>query len=213
MTTHLSARLAWHDRGWDGAVCAAPQLNASCVALRHIRKGRNDERERRAAGTPFADLRGWQPPCGQDAAAFAPRGYPMVYRDPLEGRALSPVSDDMPAYSCAPIPYRWLREENAREIALADGLTLRPPARAGDGGWVEEPDRQRALLQRFWQKLEPEKSLIFYYCYKGHPLDEDAGRVVVGVGRIAELGPQLYYGARPGFEDEYPVWARRVTQA
>jgi AmiR/NasT family two-component response regulator len=135
MTTHLSARLAWHDRGWNGAVCSAPHLNASCVALRHIRKGRNDERERRAAGAPFADLRGWQPPCGQDAAAFAPRGYSMTYRDPLEGRALPPVYD-LSAHSrhTGPMPPMCY---TAREHVLLNGAQPRtasatrpPPARA-----------------------------------------------------------------------------------
>jgi hypothetical protein len=36
MTTHLSARLAWHDRGWDGRVCDSPHLNSSCVVHQHI---------------------------------------------------------------------------------------------------------------------------------------------------------------------------------
>lgn len=40
MTTHLSVRLAWHDRGWDGRVCDAPHLNAHCIVHQHIRKGK-----------------------------------------------------------------------------------------------------------------------------------------------------------------------------
>lgn len=211
MTTHLSARLAWHDRGWDGTICAAPHLNTSCIALRHIRKGRNDERERRSARTPIAVLPGWQPPCMQDAAAYSPHSHTIVYRDLLESRALPAAVDVAPPYSCTPIPYRWLREENARDIALAERLELRLPEQAGEGAWVNEPDRQRVLLRGFWHKLEPGKSLVFYYC-KDTPLDEDAARMVVGVGRIVELGPQLYYGTKPGHQDEYPVWSRRVTQ-
>jgi exodeoxyribonuclease V alpha subunit len=31
MTTHLSARLAWHDRAWDGCACDAPHVNAHCI--------------------------------------------------------------------------------------------------------------------------------------------------------------------------------------
>ena len=28
MTTHLSTRLVWHDRAWDGHVCDHPSKNA-----------------------------------------------------------------------------------------------------------------------------------------------------------------------------------------
>ncbi|HEY7974177.1 MAG TPA: AAA family ATPase, partial [Ktedonobacterales bacterium] len=213
MATHLSARLAWHDRGWDGTICAAPHLNTSCVALRHIRKGRNDARERQAATAPIATLPGWQPPCAQDAFAYAPRGYLMTYRDPLESRGLAPAREEAPPYSCSPVPYRWLREESVRDIAEAEGLSLRPPERPSEGGWVNEPDRQSHLLRSFWQKIEPTKSLIFYYCNHGNPVSEDAPRVIVGVGRIADLGPQLYFGMQAGQQEHAPVWARRVTQS
>ncbi|HEU0026794.1 MAG TPA: AAA family ATPase [Ktedonobacterales bacterium] len=212
MTTHLSARLAWHDRGWDGTVCAAPHLNASCISLRHVRKGRNDERERKAAGATIATLPGWQPPCMQDAAAYAPRGYHVTYRDPLERRALPSAHDILPPYSCSPSPYRWLREENLPEILREENLSLRPPGQPRDRGWVAEADRQRTLLVRFWRKIEPGKSLIFYYCNQGNPVDEDTARIIVGVGRISEVGPQLYFGEKRSHPDQYPVWPRRVTQ-
>ena len=56
MTTHLSARLAWHDRGWDGRVCDAPHLNVHCIVHQHIRESRDDEQERRFAGTTLSEL-------------------------------------------------------------------------------------------------------------------------------------------------------------
>ena len=34
MTTHLSARLAWHADGWNGHVCSAPRANGHCIGLR-----------------------------------------------------------------------------------------------------------------------------------------------------------------------------------
>jgi hypothetical protein len=75
MTTHLSARLAWHDRGWDGRICEVPHLNASCIVHQHIRDSRDDERERRDAEAPFSDLKSWLPPCSRDAGAYADIGY------------------------------------------------------------------------------------------------------------------------------------------
>jgi exodeoxyribonuclease V alpha subunit len=31
MTQHISARLAWHDSGWNGRVCRNPKGNTYCV--------------------------------------------------------------------------------------------------------------------------------------------------------------------------------------
>lgn len=54
MTTHLHARLAWHGNGWNGRVCDAPHLNAQCIAHKHIRDSRDDEKEREFAARPCA---------------------------------------------------------------------------------------------------------------------------------------------------------------
>ena len=62
MTTHLSTRLVWHDRAWDGHVCDHPSKNAYCMVHGHIRDGRDDEPEDEAAGMPLSELDGWQPP-------------------------------------------------------------------------------------------------------------------------------------------------------
>jgi hypothetical protein len=56
---HLSARLAWHDTGWNGCVCRVPHLNAPCIVREQIRDGRDDELERAHAGVPLAGLPGW----------------------------------------------------------------------------------------------------------------------------------------------------------
>ena len=213
MTTHLSARLAWHDRGWDGRVCDAPHLNAHCIVHQHIRDFRDDEKERQFAGTKLSDLTGWSPPCSRDPAAYADLGFVIVHRDPLEFRKLPAVEEFLPPYSCCPAPYRWMREEFFQELCEAEDLAIRGPEGGRSNGWVFEPDRQRDLLQRFWTKLDVGNSLVFYYCNHGNPIDENTSRIIVGVGRIAELGRQLYFGTTPKFQQPYPVWSRRVTQA
>ena len=212
MTTHLSARLAWHDRGWDGRVCDAPHLNAHCITQEHIRNSRVDKKELKSAGVALADLDGWLPPCSRDPAAYAERGFVIVHSDPLEFRKLPSVSEDIPPYSCCPAPYRWMREEFFRETCEAEDLSIRGAEGGRENGWVYEPDRQRELLKQFWGKIDVHQSLVFYYCNHGNPLDENASRIVVGVGRVEELGNQLYFGTKPRYQDQYPVWSRRVTQ-
>jgi hypothetical protein len=72
---HLSTRLVWHDRAWDGHICDHPSKNAYCMVQQHIREGRDDDKEDDAAGLPLAGLKTWQPPCSRDPIAFSPCGY------------------------------------------------------------------------------------------------------------------------------------------
>jgi ATP-dependent exoDNAse (exonuclease V) alpha subunit len=210
---HLSVRLAWHDRGWDGHICNAPRLNTSCVVHDYIRVAREDDKEAAVAGKHIAQLKGWRPPCARDIGPWSPRGYATVHHDPLERNFLEDVPEEIPAYANTPSPYRWLREENFREVCDAELLTLRGPDRAEKThGWVQEPDRQKVLLETFWSNLEPKRSLVFYYLRPGVPLDEDARRVIVGVGRIASVGPQVYFGNNKPDGEPYPIWSRAITQ-
>lgn len=212
MTTHLSVRLAWHDRGWDARICDAPNLNTSCIVHEHIRDTRDDEKELNAAGTCFCDLKDWIPPCSRDSATYAEKGYTLLHRDPLDFRDLPPVNEEIPPYSCCPSPYRWMREENLRQICDSENLIIREPDKPRERGWVYEPDRQRELLKKFWDKIDPGRSLVFYYCNQGNPLDEDVSRIIVGVGRISSVGDQIYFGTKANYQDLYPVWSRLITQ-
>lgn len=213
MTTHLSTRLVWHDRAWDGHVCDHPSNNAYCIVQQHIRDGRDDEREIKAAGLPLAELDGWQPPCSRDPIAFSKVGYSITHHDPLEFRQLPSVKEAIPPYSVCPSPYRWMREENFRIICDDEKLDIRESDQKDkEFGWVFEPDRQSALLKNFWGKLEKDRSLIFFYCNHGNPLDENLNRLLLGVSRISQIGPQLYFGTKlPKFLDHYPIWSRCIT--
>jgi exodeoxyribonuclease V alpha subunit len=212
LTTHLTIRLAWHDRGWDGHVCNSPHLNSSCVQQKNIRLDRDTDKERGVAGTHFADLKGWLPPCSRDPGAYAARGYPFVHGDPLQRAFLQPTIEFLPPYSSFASPYRWMREENFREVCESEEIALRGPTNPKKArGWIEEPDRQNVLLGHFWKKIQPGESLVFYYCNDGNPVDELSKRLIVGVGRIKELGQQLFFNSRTE-KNRYPIWERRITQ-
>jgi exodeoxyribonuclease V alpha subunit len=126
---------------------------------------------------------------------------------------LPSVREDIPPYSVCPSPYRWMREENFRIICEDEKLDIRESDQKDkELGWVFEPDRQIALLKNFWGKLEKDKSLIFFYCNQGNPLDESLNRILLGAGRISQIGPQIFFGTKlPKFPDQYPVWSRCIT--
>jgi hypothetical protein len=42
---HVSVRVPWHDRAWDGHVCDDPLGNSSCLALKLIAENRDDSIE------------------------------------------------------------------------------------------------------------------------------------------------------------------------
>ena len=213
MTTHLSTRLVWHDRAWDGHICDRPSKNAYCMVHQHIRDGRDDEKEDKASGLSLAVLKDWQPPCSRDPIAFSAGGYTISHNDPLEFRQLPSVREEIPPFSVCPSPYRWLREENFRSICEDEKLDIREcDTKDKASGWVFEPDRQIELLRNFWGKLEQKKSLVFFYCNHGNPLDESLNRILLGVSRISQIGPQLFFGKKlPKFPDQYPVWSRCIT--
>jgi exodeoxyribonuclease V alpha subunit len=210
---HLSSRLAWHDAGWNGRVCNAPHLNGSCIANQLIREQRNDAQERKEAGVPIAKLQGWQPPCARDLNAFSPIPFVLPHTDPLDRGFLKPVNEEVPPFSSLPAPYRWLLEANFRDICEAEGLSIRGPDNPDkEWGWVYEPDRQFELLNHFWGKLKAHEgdALVFYYVNHGNPIDEEAHRIVVGVSRIKQVGPQLYFDGEDEEGRQYPIWTRAV---
>lgn len=102
MTTHLTTRLVWHDRAWDGHVCENPSKNTYCIVQQHIRDARDDDREDQAAGLPLDEIAGWHPPyqrlCNRRLGT-----YPFQFRidSPIVNLgALTPSKDwDVPLYS------------------------------------------------------------------------------------------------------------------
>jgi exodeoxyribonuclease V alpha subunit len=57
MTTHLSARLTWHENAWNGEICSDPPSNAACMFHEHERSARNDKIEEAYRGQLLTVLR------------------------------------------------------------------------------------------------------------------------------------------------------------
>jgi exodeoxyribonuclease V alpha subunit len=194
MTLHLSARLTWHDAGWDGTVCSDPLGNASCVVHDHIRDSRNDEAEAAHAGRRLSevDVEQFRPPCSRDPGAYSATGYTIAHHDPLEFRGLPSVTEDLPPYSFATSPYGRMFSET--------------------GGWEYEPKLQIDRLKEFFGELEPRKSLVFFYLKDGQPFLDTNQRIIAGIGRIQKIGSQQEFGKTAKYPDTYPVWSRAITQ-
>jgi len=161
----------------------------------HIRDERDDEFEEQFAGRHMKEIElDRLPPCSRDIGAFSAEGFEIIHHDPLEGRDLPPEKEYIPPYSFCTSPYGRMFSEDPNKT------------------WESDPKEQLKRLNEFWEKLEEGKSLVFFYVNHGNPLKEEkSDRILVGVGRISKIAPQLYFGKKKGYEEKYPIWSRCIT--
>jgi len=91
MTFHLSTRIVWHDRGWDGHVCDHPAKNVYCtgqysVGADFIRENKDVDWEEAKAGSLCSDLYNGEqriPPCMWTINAFSSDENPVGHVHPF----------------------------------------------------------------------------------------------------------------------------------
>lgn len=216
---HLTVRVAWHDSGWNGAVCRAPSRNPYCLDLDRIRLGRDDNAEDTYAGQHFAELGPRQlPPCKAENGTFmSPRPWRREFDHPYASidstksthGVLLRTGVTVPAYSAIAVPFAWMLRNNQERIQGEHPIDFatdsEPPF---PSSWVFDAARQRQLLNTVFSQVTPQSSLTFMYTKSGHPLGDDINRLVVGVGRIAAVSPLLEYHSSTAWT--YPLWDRII---
>lgn len=206
---HLSVRVPWHDTGWEGSVCADPLANGSCLRLGRIAEERDDALEARLAGKPWAELAdaGYRmPPCSAERAGFmSPHRRQVSKEHPYVAwyevyRKFTKASYELPAYSADCVPFRWLLREEAAQIAelyqlpyeaaLEDSVDAEAGLRSPH--WVQHEANQRMLLDSFFSAIEKDRSLFFVYA-KESPVSVDPRRILIGAGRVLDVGQVIPY--------------------
>ena len=202
---HISLRVAWHDRGWDGTVCQDPVGNASCILLRNVGPKREDSVEVGLAGKGMLDS-SYVPPCINERATFmAPKALGVIKPHPFGNnkalKAVLPTPVPMPPYSAHATPYRWMLREEVASVTAQREDVYRPELeervdramgwkKAGD--WVMHAENQSALFEEFFRTVIEGSSLAFFYA-KHTPLADDPQRVLIGAARVAKIElPGLY---------------------
>ncbi|WP_157749546.1 hypothetical protein [Jatrophihabitans sp. GAS493] len=223
---HLSIRVPWHDRRWEGSICDDPIGNGACLRQSRIAEGRDDATEVRLAGRSWADLADHElPPCTAERAGFmSPRSRSVTKRHPYASwndvyRRFEPTTYEVPGFSADCVPFRWMLRASAAEIAeeyqlpyenkLEDAVDLEASLR--DPRWVQHAQNQQLLLDTFFSADKPDKSLAFFYA-KESPLSADSRRILVGAGRVrsvATVVPYVQNGA--GFGSV--LWERVVRHS
>jgi hypothetical protein len=209
---HLSVRVPWHDSGWDGTVCRFPRQNASCLVLNRIGATKDELIDERHKGEQLDKIPPSEaPPCFSERVNFlSPRAQHRLahhaYSDTSEHhRHIKDTPFRHPAFSAAATPFGWLLKERAwgkewrkgnidsQSLTERYGIEARPEYEPDEPGWLEGRPwiqgarNQKALLDAFFDALEPQRSLIFVYA-KRTPLLDDEQWMFVGAGRVTSVG-------------------------
>lgn len=223
---HLSVRVPWHDNAWNGSICNNPKSNGACLILKNCALNRNDESEQGLAGQLLKDLDEKDyPVCiGERATFMSPfniyktLAHPYASSSPSTHGHLLPTRINFPSYAAAAVPYNWMLKQNAKEKTEFFDLNFddaREPhldwASNGGDNWVQEFNNQKALLNCFFEHLQEETSLVFFYA-KQVPFVESSGRVLAGVGRINKIIPsEKYEGSNSRFGAAY--WEHMILHS
>jgi hypothetical protein len=207
---HLSMRVPWMDRPWDGAVCNGPRANASCLLLKNIGPKRDDAYEAAHAGEPFATLDPDKLPCLSERAPFmSETGYHIVKQHPYaKNPAVSvlPTAVTVPGYAFEAVPFRWLSRKTLTEKVGYDRVPgYRPEAEDAahvalhyEAPWVMDGGNQRAIIDAFFEPVSASDSLVFIYL-KHSPLQEErSDRLLVGAAHVTGMQlPPLWTSGGP----------------
>ncbi len=175
MTWHITARMAWHDRGWDGRVCDDPAANSYCTGSHSLLSERLAREKRidceRPCAALDADLPDYQPPCFWTSSAFAPQPTKVMHRHPFpQYRDEKQIEETLAANSIYTWPFR---------LAMTHASNNR------HGSYFPDLD---VRIDRFAGRLSPGRSLVFFYLNYDNPVSADDYKyALVGCARLADF--------------------------
>jgi ATP-dependent exoDNAse (exonuclease V) alpha subunit len=174
------------------------------------------------AGRKLEDIPvGQWPPCVHERGIFmSPMELDVIKRHALAAQNpkhyghFRPTAQRYPAYSAGIVPFRWLMRENLPYYAETFDLEADPnrePDLGYETNWVHEAFNQTELLNAFAEHLRPEDSLCLFYA-KHVPFIEGTGRILIGAGRIKQIGELSEY-KREGEGPAGMVWERPIQHS
>lgn len=209
MTVHISVRLAWHDTGWNGHICRDPKANTYCIGQNSYQQemivaDRNLDWEIPLAGKSCHGLDG-VPPCIHSINAFGQQDLnayispPDWFNDGTETKTWS-----LPAYTVATWPYEEMYKDEVITVNQVKGQSKYDAA------------KRRAFANTYFDAIQEDRSLIFYYANYSNPFSdtEENRYVIVGMSRVKALGDELpWINQSASMANRYGpnAWARNIT--
>lgn len=204
---HISARVAWHDNGWNGCICKDPKANTYCTGQYSypadtISDKRNLKWEQSNAGKPCEQLDGI-PPCIYSINAFGEKELQALDPPPIWFRDNTKIKYwPLPPATVCLWPYEEMYQDG---VLNPSGITPR-----------YNPEKRRKAANAFFDEVTENESLIFYYANYSNPFSEndESFYVLVGLSKVKKVGDELtWVGQSKELEKRYGayVWMRNVT--
>jgi len=203
MTVHISARVAWHNDGWNGHICNDPAANTYCVGAQSY------------PGQRIAEKRSldWETECRGQPCNNIDRIPPCCYSHNAFGLDEVPADAEPPAwFNDGTLTRRWILPPATvcvwpYEEMYGDDVRI--------GGRFDY-DKRLANARAYFSAIEPDRSLVFYYANYSNPFSEDEAKryVLVGMSRVKALGEELFYeGCSDAVKERYGggfVWQHAI---
>ncbi len=181
MAKHLSVRLPWHDRGWDGHVCDRPTSNVFCTGeyglkAHGIREGKKDIEEEARRSKPCASLRtdGYRPPCLRTIQTFG--GTALIPYQHQPKSFLSTPANPVQSVDESIKPFTvgtWAYDQVFRREEADDEV----PEEFADRFSPEEAQRN---IADFFSDLAAPSSFVFFYLNYDNPLNSGTQEIRTG---------------------------------
>ena len=220
---HISLRVPWHDSGWNGCVCNDPKNNLACLRIKNITLSKNENSEHNYRGREFTELEHNEvPPCLGERGSFMSQSdyislkqHPYVKQNNPKYKHFLPTEYTYKKYSAAGVPYRWMLKSNMIELGKKYGLKVsndKEPELGFDTSWVQAKYNQEQLLDCFFEHIKKEQSLCIFYA-KEVPFIEDSRRVIIGVGRVKNVGDLVEYKYSKDEDIKSVLWERNIEHS
>lgn len=197
---HISIRLPWHDRGWDGHVCNNPAGNSYCkgfhsVNAEKIRRDKDDKKEQKIASQAFDSNWKYYPPCTETINVFGNAKVRHTHIPKSFIKNTSPKTVDILPNSSGTWPFEDMWDES---------------------GERREAEERKENVEEFFDELKEAGSagLIFYYCNYDNPVSgDDKKYLLVGIARVKKIHPFTMWDDIPKDQKELYggyIWSRMV---
>lgn len=192
MAQHLSIRIPWKDNGYQGMVCNKPCYNSSCLRLKNIAKGRNDDYEEKLSNKAILGHEDKIPCLSEGGCFMSDKTYKTIelhpyYRPDSETHGHFRKTDLIyPAYSYPARPYGWMFKEKIQSLKNKYGIEYdedNEPELSFDTPWIQDARNHRAIFRSFFEEVIPNQSLVIPYS-KQVPFIDDSKRIVMGIGYV-----------------------------
>lgn len=193
----MAVRLAWHDSGWNGTVCADPAANTKyCTAPGSLLADRIHRRidldlEKKFKGRPIPEIvkEGYTPPCywsinaaGKHSSMIAdPHPFTDASRNTEWFSSVPPLEYNLDPFSAFTWPFAigYARSKNSESK-------------------YEEPDTVQKRIASFVDRLQGGSSVAFTYCTSNNPVTgDDRHPLLVGAGLISRSSMPKDYAMSP----------------